>query len=391
MRTMTERDETQMTELTGLLIRRIREDGRTGYVTDADGKRRSLPAIPFRDYMAVCLYDEKHGYYAAGPNRVGREGDFYTSADIGGIMSAVLARFASGTFAGSGRPPVVFEWGAGTGRLGIRLLEEWRNIEPDRAASVRYVMADSHAGHREAARRGAAEAGFAASVEALAPDEAEARLAEAEGPLILANELLDAFPFRRIKREGGMLWEIGAAYDEREGRLRDALMPLDQASLNRLEAEGLMPLEGQEAEWGTDALAWLERMLGIVRAGRIVLIDYGDVQEELLAPHRMKGTMRCYRRHVVHDNPYRYPGDQDITAHVNFTAVMRTAEQCGWRTAWYGTQMRFLLEGGVLELLREHAGTDPFSPEARRNRAVRQLLLSDGMSELFKVVVLERP
>jgi len=70
---------------------------------------------------------------------------------------------------------------------------------------------------------------------------------------------------------------------------------------------------------------------------------------------------------------------------------MRTAEQCGWRTAWYGTQMRFLLEGGVLELLREHAGTDPFSPEARRNRAVRQLLLSDGMSELFKVVVLERP
>jgi Uncharacterized conserved protein len=388
---MTEREDTRNTELTRLLIRRIREDGRTGVVTDADGRRRSLPAIPFRDYMAVCLYDEQHGYYAAGPNRVGREGDFYTSADIGGVMSAVLARFANRAFAESGRPPVIFEWGAGTGRLGIRLLEEWRNVDPARAAAVRYVMADSHAGHREAARRGAAEAGLAASVEALAPDEAEKRLADASGPLILANELLDAFPFRRIKREGGKLWEIGAAYDEREGRLRDALMPLDGQSLDRLEAEGLSPLEGQEFEWMTDALEWLERMLGIAREGRIVLIDYGDVQEELLAPYRMKGTMRCYRRHVVHDDPYRYPGEQDMTAHVNFTAVRRTAESGGWRTVWYGTQTRFLLEGGVLELLVEHAGTDPFSPEARRNRAVRQMLLGEGMSELFKVIVLERP
>jgi SAM-dependent MidA family methyltransferase len=388
---MTEREDTRNTELTRLLIRRIREDGRTGVVTDADGRRRSLPAIPFRDYMAVCLYDEQHGYYTAGPNRVGREGDFYTSADIGGVMSAVLARFANRTFSESGRPPVIFEWGAGTGRLGIRLLEEWRNVDPARAAAVRYVMADSHAGHREAARRGAAEAGLAASVEALAPDEAEKRLADASGPLILANELLDAFPFRRIKREGGKLWEIGAAYDEREGRLRDALMPLDGQSLDRLEAEGLSPLEGQEFEWMTDALEWLERMLGIAREGRIVLIDYGDVQEELLAPYRMKGTMRCYRRHVVHDDPYRYPGEQDMTAHVNFTAVRRTAESGGWRTVWYGTQTRFLLEGGVLELLVEHAGTDPFSPEARRNRAVRQMLLGDGMSELFKVIVLERP
>jgi len=97
---MTERDETRMTELAERLIRRIRDDGRTGYVTDADGRRRTLPAIPFREYMSVCLYDEEYGYYAAGPSRVGREGDFYTSADIGGIMSAVLARFASGTFCG---------------------------------------------------------------------------------------------------------------------------------------------------------------------------------------------------------------------------------------------------------------------------------------------------
>jgi len=388
---MTLREDYRATETAERLIRRIREDGRTGWVGDADGTRRELPAIPFRDYMAFCLYDERHGYYAAGPSRVGREGDFYTSAEMGGVMSAVLARFVSRICAEEGRIPPVFEWGAGTGRLGIRLLQEWRAFDPERASSVRYVMADSHAGHREAARRAAGEAGLAGAVEVLAPDEAEKRLAMADRPLVIANELLDAFPFRRIRKAGGKLLEIGAAWDEREGRLRDALMPLDDASLVRLAAEGYDPAEGQEFEWGTDALEWLERMLGVAREGRFVLIDYGDAQEELLAPHRMRGTMRCYRRHVVHDDPYAHPGEQDITAHVNFTAVRRTAEAGGWRTAWYGSQARFMLENGALELLREHDGTNPFSPEARRNRAVRQLLVGDALGELFKVIVLERP
>jgi|HigsolmetaAR203D_1030402.scaffolds.fasta_scaffold00768_16 SAM-dependent MidA family methyltransferase len=388
---MTEHEGTRTAELAGRLIRRIREDGRTGVVAEADGRRRVLPAIPFREYMGLCLYDAEFGYYAAGPSRVGREGDFYTSADMGGVMAAVLARYANRLFAESGCAPAVFEWGAGTGRLGVRLLQEWRSLDPERASAVRYVMADSHAGHRENARRAAEAAGLAASVEALAPEEAEKRLQEADRPLLIANELLDAFPFRRIRKADGKLWEIGAAWDEREGRFRDALMPLDGPDAARLEAEGCDPAEGQEFEWGEDALAWLERTLGVMREGRAVLIDYGDEQEELLAPHRMKGTYRCYRRHVVHDDPYLYPGDQDITAHVNFTAVRRTAESCGWRIVWYGEQRRFLLENGALELLAEHDGTDPFSPAARRNRAVRGLLLGDAMGGLFKALVLERP
>ena len=388
---MTERDGNGSTEFLRRLIRRIREDGRTGHVRDGDGSLRELPAIPFRDYMAACLYDAEYGYYAAGPSRVGREGDFYTSADVGGVMSAVLARFANRVFAEADRDPAVFEWGAGTGRLGVRLLQEWRTLDPERAARVRYVMADSHAGHREAARRAAGEAGLAAQIESLAPEEAEKRLRVAERPLLIANELLDAFPFRRIRREDGRLREIGAAWDGREGRLRDALMPLDERSLEQLEAEGYHPAEGQEFEWGTDALAWLEGMLDTMRSGLVVLIDYGDEQDELLAPHRMKGTMRCYRRHVVHDDPYLDPGGQDITAHVNFTAVRRTAERLGWRTVWYGPQRRFLLENGALDLLQAHDGTDPFSAKARRNRAVRQLLVDDAMGALFKVIVLGRP
>lgn len=387
---MTEQWEKRMKALTEKLIRRIREEGRPGYAAAGSDDRHSLPAIPFRDYMADCLYDEEYGYYSSGPARVGKEGDFYTSAGIGNVMAAALARYARTLAREAGRLPELFEWGAGTGRLGLELLREWRNVDPEQAAAVRYVMAERHPGHREEARNAAKAAGLDGMVEIVTPEEAEVQLSAADFPLLVANELLDAFPVRRIKREGGVLWEIGTAYDEREERLRDVLLPLGEDDLRRLEAEGLLPAEGQQAEWGTDAAAWLERICGIAGSGRLLFIDYGDVQEELLAEYRMNGTLRCYRRHVVYDDPYRCPGDQDMTAHVNFTLIRRAAERSGWRTAYYGTQLQFLLEHGALDMLVEHSGTDPFSPEARRNRAVRQLLLSDQMSELFKVLVLER-
>src|SRR5690606_11677888 len=155
----------------------------------------------------------------------------------------------------AGRLPELFEWGAGTGRLGIELLREWRSVDPEQAAAVRYVMAERHPGHREEVRNAAKAAGLDGMVEIVTTEEAEVQLSAADFPLLVANELLDALPVRRIKREGGVLWEIGTAYDRREERLRDVLLPLGEDDLRRLEAEGLLPAEGQQAEWGTDAAA----------------------------------------------------------------------------------------------------------------------------------------
>jgi SAM-dependent MidA family methyltransferase len=149
-------------------------------------------------------------------------------------------------------------------------------------------------------------------------------------------------------------------------------------------------LEGQTAEVALDGQAWLAGLLGRLGQGLVVVVDYGDESVELVSSHRMDGTLVCYRNHLASFDPYEDPGEQDLTAHVNFTSLRRVALEAGWRESWYGTQKRFLVEAGLLERLIPHADADPFHPAARRNRAIRQLLLSDNMSELFKVQVLAR-
>ena len=119
-------------------------------------------------------------------------------------------------------------------------------------------------------------------------------------------------------------------------------------------------------------------------------MDYGHEAQELTAAHRMRGTLLCYKDHMAHDRPFMAPGEQDITAHVNFTACRLAAEQAGWQMIYYDTQKQFLIDQGVLQDLSSHDGLNPFSEAAKRNRSIRQLLLSDNMSETFKVMVLER-
>jgi SAM-dependent MidA family methyltransferase len=119
----------------------------------------------------------------------------------------------------------------------------------------------------------------------------------------------------------------------------------------------------------------------------IITIDYGDRSGELYAEHRMNGTLLCYRDHRAYDDPYAFPGEQDITSHVNFDACIRTGEQTGITDWTYKSQKQFLVDAGILDRLANTATLDPFSQAARNNRMIRQLLLSDGMSELFKVLV----
>lgn len=378
-------------ELELRLTGRIAAEGRDAWVPEA-GTRKKVRGIPFRDFMAACLYDERLGYYRSGRVRIGKEGDFYTSSGIGTVMGDVLAAYMARDAFAAGVPRLVYEWGAGTGRLGLQMLARWSAMpEMERAEPVRYRMVDANPGHRQAARRAAAEAGFGEQVRFLAPELAEEELSAAGPCVVVANELLDAFPVRRFKRLNGVLREIGTFYDEAEGRFRDCLLEHSEyADGFASRAHGVRLAEGQEAEWSPDAEAWLDKLCRMLPGGRIILIDYGDCAGELYAPHRMRGTLLCYRNHTAHDDPYVHIGEQDMTAHVNFSSVRKTAEAAGWRVASYSTQKRFLVDNGVLQELRNHRDPNPFGEAARRNRAIRQLLLSDGMSESFKVMVLAK-
>lgn len=348
-----------------------------------------VPCLTFRDYMRLCLYDPDCGYYRSGPVRVGRSGDFYTSPFLGETMgeqlAAALWKLADERF-GVGSGANVVDWGGGTGRLIRQLGESWgREGASDR---FRLFVVEDHPAHRreaEIALRDRIESG---SARIFAEAEAEAYPWRKGNTIVIANELLDAFPVHRVVQTEDGLAEQGVFWDENAGQPAPCLTGLSTPRLaERLALDGTKLLKGQIAEVGLDAADWVAGLYGKLGNALLVILDYGDEAAELTGPHRMEGTLVCYRRHIAHGDPYVLPGEQDITAHVNFTAIRDAAVHAGWEPLWYGTQQRFLIASGVLDRLAAHACTDPFAPVVRRNRQIRQLLLSDGMGELFKVQI----
>ncbi|WP_274651871.1 class I SAM-dependent methyltransferase [Paenibacillus humicola] len=386
--------------LTAKIAAAIRRSGAAGRPDPGTDGGADEPCITFRDYMESCLYDRDFGYYRTGRVRIGRNGDFYTSSAVGTVMGEMLARYflrLAGEFGGE---TDAAEWGAGTGRLSLHMLSTWANAGYPGLSSMTYTVVDGNPVHLEEAERTIRSAALKEKPGSLRfLSEAEAAEADWRGKpvVVLANELLDAFPVHRVVRKNGRLWELGVAVNETaeagaeadDRPFRYVRMPLSDPRISKaLQSDGIRLAEDQIAEVHLDAEAWIARMAETIRQGVLVLVDYGHEAAELAAPHRMRGTLLCYRNHLAADDPLRFPGEQDITAHVNFTACRRAAEAAGWQVGYYGTQKRFLIEQGVLNGLSEHDGRDPFGEAARRNRSIRQLLLSDGMSETFKVMTL---
>ncbi|MFB9325440.1 class I SAM-dependent methyltransferase [Paenibacillus aurantiacus] len=356
-----------------------------------DGLQRGC--MTFHDYMALCLYDPDYGYYQQGSVRVGRDGDFYTSSAIGTIMGEKLAACMAQWHRRLGRRSDTAEWGAGTGELSKQILQAWAAQSPMRREEASYAIVDNSPAHLAAARRLLEPAEGMLPLHFLTEDQAWDGAWRRGGPLIVvANELLDAMPVHRIVMKDGGLREIGVTLtdDPDAPYVETHLPPSDPRIVQSLERDGIALREGQQAEVNLNAERWIARVGAMMQTGVLILIDYGHEAEELTAAHRMNGTLLCYANHLAHDDPYARPGMQDITAHVNFTACRRAAEAAGFREQYYATQKQFLLDYGVLDDLMNHDGTDPFGAAAKRNRAIRQLLLSDEMSEIFKVMVLQK-
>ncbi|KIL41732.1 hypothetical protein SD70_05010 [Gordoniibacillus kamchatkensis] len=349
-------------------------------------------AIPFRDYMEQALYHEQYGYYRTERPKIGKEGDFYTSSNVGTVMGEVLAAYAAEAAAALAAPGgrlTVVEFGGGSGRLAAQLLDALRQRGDAAYSSVQLVMIETSPFHRtlqqEALALHPGKVRWSSEAEWL-------ERGETEGVLAIANELLDAFPVHLLEADdAGRPHQIFVAWDADRRRFTERRKPLSDPHIAAyLAAEGVHLAPGQRAEVNLDADAWVARMCKRLRRGRLLVIDYGDVSAELYAPHRMRGTLLGYSRHVAAERPYERVGGQDLTAHVNFSACERAGIAAGATRSELLTQREFLLRHGALQLLQEGGYGDPFGPVARRNRAVRQLLLSDNMSELFKVLMLEK-
>lgn len=343
-------------------------------------------AISFRDYMDLCLYHPMHGYYMNGKEKIGKEGDFYTSSSIGSLLGETLADWIRNqSFWTEGETAIYLtEWGGGTGRLAGQMLDALELSDKEFYRRVRYISIEESPFHRqtqeETLLRHAERIQFLSAAEWV-------KLGPWENTLVFSNELPDAFPVHRIVfREKGWM-EIHVRWNEADHVLEEIELPVNDTIQAYIHKESMPQRIGQQFEVQLAAIDWMQTVARGLKYGAVLTMDYGDQREELYASHRMNGTFLCYRKHQASDQALLYPGEQDMTSHVNFSSLIEAGEEEGLKEWQWMTQKQFLAENGLLYKLQDHDARDPFSPAAKRNRAIRQLLLSDQMSELFKVLI----
>jgi len=378
--------------LAALIAEKIASANTHGSIVDENGSLICVKCISFLQYMQACLYDEQYGYYRSGPVRVGKEGDFYTSSGIGQVLAEVIAKYALAYEASVDVPLKLIEWGAGTGRLSAQIAAAGCERDSEWNRKMQAILIEDHPAHGLTAQNAFAHISCLAGITpfVVSSDEAWDSSWLREPALVLANELLDAFPVHRVQLVMGELVELGVAGNNVQG-FYEVQMPLtDKRIVDWIARDGIQLREGQQLEVHAGAFDFLKRLGAVMTRGRIVIIDYGHEAEEYAAEHRMLGTLMCYSHHQTNTDPYSRIGEQDITSHVPFTFIRHAAEESGFKVVSYMTQKQFLIEHGVMDMLQNHNNTDPFSKEARMNRAIRQLLLSDQMSETFKVLVLDK-
>jgi SAM-dependent MidA family methyltransferase len=324
-----------------VLVRRLRaEIAATGPIT-------------FARFMSIAQADPERGYYATSDERPTRAGDFLTAPELHPIFGATLARAADEMWWAMGRPArfVLREYGAGSGRLAIDLLGGLRADSSGLLEAIRYEPVELVPARVQRIRERLAEAGFDQVLrDSAAP-------APAAMGCVIANEFLDALPVHRLVARDGRLLEIFVGLDDQGddatgGRFVDVVgEPSTPALAERLADEDVTLADGQRAEVCLELDAWAEGMSGALEAGHAVILDYGRPAAELYGPSRPDGTLRAYSSHRVHDDPYVAIGRQDLTAHVDFTAVERAATAHAWRTLGLTTQAEFLVGAGLAELL----------------------------------------
>ena len=304
--------------------------------------------ITFARFMDLALYDPDGGYYRAAAARPGRAGDFLTAPEAHPIFGAALARAVADAWDRVERPApfVLREYGAGTGALGLAIVNGVRDERPDLAEALRYEPIEVEAARHDAIAARFEAAGLGAILDG------PPRASESIAGVVLANEVLDALPTHRVVARRGRLLEVFVG--SVDGALVDVEAdPSTSALAQRLETEGVALQDGQHAEvclaldsWVHDAVAGLDR-------GVALFIDYGYPASDLYDPVRRRdGTLRAYLRHRVHDDPYIHLGRQDLTAHVDVTAVETAAVAAGLTHLGTTTQAEFLVGLGTDELLQ---------------------------------------
>ncbi|WP_227765554.1 class I SAM-dependent methyltransferase [Zhaonella formicivorans] len=336
--------------------------------------------ISFAEYMAQALYHPELGYYTRPGVKIGPEGDFYTSPMVHPVFGACLAKQFKEMWDALGTPEtfLLVEYGAGNGLLARDILEYAKVALPDFYSTVQYFIVEISPFHRSLQR-----AALQGNYPVYWTEDLQGISQEVVG-CVFSNEFLDALPVHRVALQHGELKEL---YVSTAGERLVEVMgaPSTQELAVYLKELNLTLQEQQEVEINLEALKWLQQVAGKLKKGFVLTIDYGYKARELSMPQRFQGTLLCYRQHQAVKNPYLNIGEQDITAHVNFTALEQYGERYGLKIAGFTTQMKFLIGLGIMEFVESRELTAV--ERQKMLLAVKRLIMPQGMGESFRVMI----
>jgi SAM-dependent MidA family methyltransferase len=380
---------------------------------------RERGPMPFSRYMELCLYDPADGYYSRNAEQFGKAGDFFTSSDVHAVFGRLLARQFDEIWRALDHPPQIeiLELGPGRGLFARDVLDWSQKKFPDFFTALTYTLQESSPTLRAKLQENLSEhiasekahvAGTART--SLSHVGAELALSLSKGfptcpaeqssapaaihrtlgsdvPLIVfANEFFDALPIEILGTEGKLHLAL------ENDRLEETWLPPLGAELEFLDRYGVHPDPGERIEVPIVAQDWIRQIAhSSPRAPLlIILIDYGYTREQQLAG-RHRGTLMAYRHHSASPNPYQAPGEQDLTAHVNFTALAAACEQAGMRCEKLFTQSQLLMCIGEKNQFAD-AFEDCRLPQERAKVALqlKHLVTPVGMGENFQVMVSSR-
>jgi SAM-dependent MidA family methyltransferase len=348
-------------ELSELIRQRIRQSG----------------PLPFRDFMETALYHAEQGYYMAKREKIGTSGDFYTSCCLGPVFGAMIGKQLAEMWQLCGETDfTVVEFGAGDGTLCHDILDYFRQHTSlyDR---LRYVIIEKSPFMREKEK--------AHLPEKVCWHDNLDTLGAFNG-CVVSNELVDNLAVHQVVMQEELM-EVFV--DDRDG-LVETLRPASAALKDYFEALDVRLPAGYRTEVNLEARDWLTTISRYLQKGYILTVDYGYLSEDLYKPSRSRGTLLCYNRHQVNEDFFKQIGQQDITAHVNFSALRLWGQQCGLSCCGLTSQAEFLLALDFKAYLRQQpvAGGDIVQQAMQEARLTRTLLVDMGAK--FKVLVQQK-
>ncbi len=343
--------------------------------------------ISFAQYMELVLYAPGLGYYSGGATKFGSEGDFVTAPEISSLFGRTLARQAKQILEHTKQADIL-EFGAGSGKLALDLLFE---LEKLGCLPKKYYILDVSADLRQR-QQTLFENNAPHLISLLHWLE---QLPTKFTGLILANEVLDAMPGHLVVWHKHHLYERGVTCEDKTLKWRE--QPLSDGTLFELASKltpQIMTSDDQSnahyiSEINLTTRRFICSMADILQQGAMILIDYGFGCNEYYHPQRSQGTLMCHYRHYAHDDPFYLPGLQDITSHVDFSAVIDTMKNTELELQGYTTQAHFLINCGITEILAQTPAENVTQYLPLTNQ-LQKLVSPAEMGELFKVIALSK-